>query len=93
MKRISFAYTAGDKGWWKRAQDIFDLENPDFGLAGHPMAHSFKDMPWDYLENFTPIDMRGEILKDDGSLLDDSAAECEIIRRVMSRFFRSHTAA
>ena len=87
------AYTAGDKGWWKHAQDIFDLENPDFGLAGHPMAHSFKDMPWDYLENFTPIDMRGEILKDDGSLLDDSAAECEIIRRVMSRFFRSHTAA
>jgi hypothetical protein len=83
------AYVAGDKGWWKHAQEILDLEKKDFGLALHPMSDSFKDMPWSYLENFMPIDMRGEILQRDGSLPDDSETECEIIRRIMSRFFRS----
>ncbi len=72
--------------WWKHAQDICEPQRPD--LLTHPRADLFKKIPWNYLANFQPVDLRGEILKDDGSLQDDSAAEREIIRRVISRFFR-----
>ena len=46
-------------------------------------------MPWSYLASFTPIDLRHETFQEDGSLPEDAPAEMEIIRRVMSRFFRS----
>ena len=72
--------------WWKHARDICDPSRSD--LLTHPSADLFKDIPWDYLATFEPIDLRGESLNEEGSLQDDSAAEHEIIRRVMSRFFR-----
>ena len=80
--------------WWKHAQEICDPTRSD--LLTHPRKDLFTNIPWNYLAEFTPIDLRGESFKDDGSLLDNSAAEQEIIRRVMSRFFRdggagSHT--
>ena len=70
--------------WWRHAQEIF---KPELS-AKHPKAASFTNIPWDYLAEFKPIDLRGEDLQADGSLQDDSAAEQEIIRRIMSRFFR-----
>jgi hypothetical protein len=46
------------------------------------------------LASFEPINLRKEKYKDDGSLQDSSvAAESEIIRRVISRFFRSEGSA
>ena len=43
------------------------------------------------MADFDPIDLREEPLNDNGSLKDDSVAEQEIIRRIMSRFFRGNT--
>jgi Ran GTPase-activating protein (RanGAP) involved in mRNA processing and transport/GTPase SAR1 family protein len=73
--------------WWKHAQDICDPQRPD--LKPHSASSSFKDIPWRYLAAFDPIDLRNESYQDDGSLLDNSPAENEIIRRIISRFFRS----
>ena len=73
--------------WWKHARDICDPQRPD--LLAHPAAASFKDIPWHYLADFDPIDLRDESYQDDGSLRDNSPAENEIIRRIISRFFRS----
>lgn len=74
------AFVADDKDWWKHAESICQTnEDPD--RPGQKIA-------WSYLESYTPIDLRKEEYNDDGSLLDDSAAEKDIIKRVMSRFFR-----
>ena len=75
------------KDWWIHAQDICKPSRED--LQAHPKADLFKNIKWQYLANFEPIDLRQENSNEDGSLLDNSAAEQEIIRRVMSRFFRS----
>jgi hypothetical protein len=77
------------KDWWKHAQDICDPQSQKFGLLTHPRADLFKAIPWNYLANFQPIDLRGEMLNQDGSLQEDSVPEQEIIRRIMSRFFRA----
>jgi hypothetical protein len=76
------------KDWWKHALDTCDPRRQD--LQDDPRADSFKDIKWNYLADFDPIDLREEPLNDDGSLKDDSAAEQEIIRRVMGRFFRGN---
>ena len=73
------AYVPGDEDWWKHAESICTCKDPDA---------PDKEIPWSYLASFTPIDLRSEILQEDGSLHDNSAAENEIIRRIMSRFFR-----
>jgi hypothetical protein len=72
--------------WWRHATDICDPQRPD--LLAHPKAELFQDIRWNYLADFQPIDLRGESLNEDGSLKEDCAAEQEIIRRIMSRFFR-----
>ena len=53
------------------------------------MSDLFSDIQWNYLANFSPIDLRHESFKDDGSLLDQSPAKYEIIQHVEGRFFRS----
>lgn len=73
--------------WWRHALDICDPQRPD--LLAHPKSDLFRDIPWDYLAGFSPIDLRGESFKDDGSLQDSSAAQYEIIQRIEGRFFRS----
>ena len=73
--------------WWKHAQEICDPNRSD--LLTHPKARLFKNIQWNYLAKFKPIDLREESFNEDGSLIDDSAAEREIIDRVISRFFRS----
>ena len=75
------------KDWWKHAQDICNPQRSD--LLTHPKSASFKDIQWNYLAKFTPIDLRNESFKEDGSLQDNSASEKEIILRIMSCFFRS----
>ena len=67
--------------------DICNPQRPD--LLAHPMSDLFSDIQWNYLANFSPIDLRHESFKDDGSLLDQSPAKYEIIQRVEGRFFRS----
>ena len=81
-------WTGGNgEAWWKHAKDVCDPNRPD--LLAHPKADLFKNIAWEYLKNYEPIDMRQESLNTDGCLPDDSAVEEEIIRRVMSRFFRT----
>lgn len=75
------AFVDGDENWWKHAETICQ-KNEDPDEAG-------RKIDWSYLQGFTPIDLRKEEFQEDGSLQDDSAAENEIIRRVMGRFFRS----
>jgi len=75
------AFVDGDENWWKHAETICQ-KNEDPDEAG-------RKIDWSYLRGFTPIDLRKEEFQEDGSLQDDSAAENEIIRRVMGRFFRS----
>ena len=70
----------GHAEWWKHAQSICQ-RNQDPDHAGHKIN-------WSYLGGFDPIDLRQEKFKGDGSLEDDSAAENEIIHRVLNRFFR-----
>ena len=48
------------KDWWKHAQDVFDFEKD---AANHPHKDILKNPPWDYLEEFKPIDLRGETLQ------------------------------
>ena len=74
------------KDWWKHAHNICDPKRSD--LLTHPKSDLFKDIPWYYLAEFTPIDLQNERFRADGSLQDNSAAEKEIILRIMSRFFR-----
>jgi hypothetical protein len=74
-------FVDGDENWWKHAETICQ-KNEDPDEAG-------RKIEWSYLAAFTPLDLRKEEFQEDGSLWDDSAAEKEIIRRVMAQFFRS----
>ena len=45
--------------WWRHAGDIF---KPEWS-ANHPKKDFFTNIPWDYLAEFRPIDLRGETLQ------------------------------
>jgi len=72
-------YAPGDQDWWRHAESICKTEDPDAPE---------KKIQWSYLAGFSPIDIRHEKLEEDGALPDNSDPEIEMIRRIMSRFFR-----
>jgi len=74
-------HSLGDNDWWKHAEKICTSKDPDA---------PDKDIPWSYLSSFSPIDLREEILKKDGSLEDNSVSESRIIQQILDRFFRDH---
>jgi len=76
--------------WWKHAQEICDPQHKD--LLSHPQSDLFKNIPWNYLANFTPIDLRNESYMDDGSLENNSPAAKAIIQRIDARFFSTQQA-
>ena len=72
-------YAPGDQDWWRHAESICKTKDPDAPE---------KKIQWSYLAGFSPIDIRHEKLEEDGALPDNSDPEIEMIRRIMSRFFR-----
>jgi len=74
-------HSLGDNDWWKQAEKICTGKDPDA---------PDKDIPWSYLSSFSPIDLREEILKKDGSLEDKSVSESRIIEQILDRFSWDH---
>jgi len=69
----------GDEDWWKHAEQICQKnETPD--IPGEQIM-------WSYLASFSPMDLRNEHFKDDGSLTENSDAENEIILQNFQPFF------